>query len=94
MSDLFERLDETTKFIIRMLEQNQTPFSNEFKAQNTIIAKLHHESRLHASKEHEKTRAEIIQAINTRRTSNRDSNEIEPRLVAGQMSEAKKTCCY
>lgn len=70
-----------------MLEQNQTPFANEFRAQNTIIAKLHHNSRLHVSKEHERTRAEIIQAFNG---SKRESNEMVLTSSAVATSNARK----
>ncbi|KAE8446759.1 hypothetical protein EG329_011664 [Mollisiaceae sp. DMI_Dod_QoI] len=88
LSNHFDRLDEATKCIIRMLEQNETPFTNEFKAQNTIIAKLHHDNRLHVSKEHEKTRVEIIQAINAHRVSKGESDRVVP--ILGATSDARK----
>ncbi len=73
-----------------MLERNQTPFTNEFRAQNTIIAELHHDNQLHVSKEHERTRAEIIQAINVQKVSLRKSDEMISILPAGATSDAVK----
>lgn len=75
----FDGLNGDLKKLIRLLQQSQSPFGEEFKTQNLIIATFSHETKEHITSEHERTRNVIIEAFRKSHPPKKVFPKIKPR---------------